>query len=86
MLHILVILLQFHKQVTIEKLATIFLQPILFESRRRSIQKFLVMPQLSIKLLWFPILKRLVKAEKIKKGKQLTIADDFAVINCTCTG
>nr|WP_322710698.1 hypothetical protein [Nostoc sp. ChiSLP03a] len=40
MLEILLMLLQFHKTVTIEKLATVFPQPIKFESRRRSIQRF----------------------------------------------
>lgn len=58
MLQILVLLLQFHKSVTLEKLATIFPQPIQFESRRRSIQRFLNLPQLSIRSLWFPLLKR----------------------------
>lgn len=37
MLQILVMLLQFYKTVTMEKLATVFGQPTLFESRRRSI-------------------------------------------------
>lgn len=76
MLKILVLLLQFHQTVTIEKLAALFPQPILFESRRRSIQRFLLLPQLSIRYLWFPILKRLVKISKLKKGKRLTFAID----------
>jgi hypothetical protein len=76
MLQILIVLLQFHKQVTIEKLATVFPQPIKFESRRRSIQRFLLIPQLSIQCLWFPLLKRWVKTYKLKKGKQLTFAID----------
>jgi hypothetical protein len=76
MLQILIILLQFHKQVTIEKLATVFPQPIKFESRRRSIQRFLVLSKLSIKLLWFTILKKIVKTYKLKKGKQFTFAID----------
>lgn len=76
MLQILVLLLQFHKTVTIEKLATVFPQPIRFESRRRSIQRFLLVPQLSIKTIWFPLLKRWVKDQKLKKGKQLIFAID----------
>jgi len=76
MLQVLVMLLQFHKTVTIEKLATLFPQPIRFESRRRSIQRFLSFPQLSIKLLWFPVLKQWVKISKFKKGKRLTVAID----------
>ncbi len=76
MLQLLVMLLQFHKQVTIERLATVFPQPILFESRRRSLQRFLSLPQLSIQLLWFPLLKRWVKTRRIKQGKRLTLAID----------
>jgi len=76
MLQILVVLLQFHKQVTLEKLAAVFPQPILFESRRRSIQRFLLLPQLSIKALWFPLLKRWVKDCQLKQGKRLTFGID----------
>lgn len=76
MLQILIMLLQFHKTVTIEKLATVFPQPTLFESRRRSIQRFLLLPQMNTKVLWFPILKRWVKISRLKKGKQLTFAID----------
>ena len=43
---LLVGLLQFHKQVRIEKLAALFPQPILFESRRHYLQRFLQLPQL----------------------------------------
>jgi hypothetical protein len=76
MLQILVLLLQFHKTVTLEKLATVFPQPIRFESRRRSIQRFLLLPQLSIQYLWFPLLKHWVKIRKFKRGKRLTLAID----------
>lgn len=76
MLQILVMLLQFHKSVTIEKLATVFPQPILFESRRRSLQRFLTIPQLSMKLLWFPLLKHWVKNSKYCQGKRLILALD----------
>jgi hypothetical protein len=76
MLQILVVLLQFHKTVTIEKLATVFPQPIRFESRRRSIQRFLLLPQLSIQYLWFPLLKRWVKNSQIIQGKRLVFAID----------
>lgn len=76
MLQIIVLLLQFHKTVTIEKLATVLPQTIQFESRRRSIQRFLLLPQLSIQLIWFPLLKRWVKIQKFKYGKRLTFAID----------
>lgn len=76
MLQIIGLLLQFPKTVTMEKLATVLPQTILFESRRRSIQRFLVLPQLSIKFLWFPILKHWVEISKLKKGNGLTFVID----------
>lgn len=76
MLQILVMLLQLHKSVTIERLATVFPSPVLFESRRRSLQRFLSLPQLSMKLLWFPLLKQWVKQKRNKQGKRLTLAID----------
>ncbi len=59
-LQLLVGLLQFQKQVRIERLAALFPQPILYESRRRYLQRFLKLPQLSVALLWFPIIKHLI--------------------------
>jgi hypothetical protein len=76
MLQILILLLQCQKTVTVEKRATVFPQPILFESRRRSIQRFLSLPQLSLQLLWFPLLKHWVKVSQFQSGKQLTFAID----------
>ena len=35
--------------------------PVLFESRRRGIQKFLLLPELSIQALWFPLIKYIVR-------------------------
>ncbi len=76
MLQILVLLLQFHKTVTLEKLATVFPQPIKFESRRRRLQRFLSLPKLSIQILWFRVLKRWFRNSSLKKGKRLIIAID----------
>ena len=59
-LKMLVWLLQFHKQVRIERLATCLPLPVLYESRRRHVQRFLILPQLSIPLLWFPLIKRII--------------------------
>lgn len=44
--------------------------------RRRSSQRFLLLPQMSIKLLWFPVLKHWIKIRRIKQGKRLTFAID----------
>ncbi|GAP94313.1 IS4 family transposase [Leptolyngbya sp. NIES-2104] len=60
-LEILVELLHKERRITIERLATLFPQPILFESRRRNIQRFLSLPQLTPQAIWFPIVKQWVK-------------------------
>jgi hypothetical protein len=59
-LEMLVWLLQFHKQIRIERLAACLPLPILYESRRRHVQRFLILPQLSIPLLWFPLIKSIL--------------------------
>jgi hypothetical protein len=69
-LEILVWLLQVHKQVKIERLATHFPLPILMESRRRHIQRFLLLKALSVSIIWFPIIKAVIKL-KIKPGARL---------------
>ena len=55
-LTILINLLQSIKQVNLEKLATAFPLPIKFESRRRRIQRFLVLPQLKVETIWLPLI------------------------------
>jgi len=72
---VLVWLIQVHKQVRIERLAAHFPLPIRFESRRRHLQRFLQLPQLSVVLLWFPIIQALIKL-KIQPGKRLYLAID----------
>ena len=74
-LEILVWLLQVHKNVKIERLAAHFPLPILFESRRRHIQRFLKLPALSLSLLWFPIIERIIKL-KFKPGQRIYLALD----------
>ncbi len=74
-LEMLVWLLQFHKQVRIERLAACLPLPILYESRRRHIQRFLILPQLSIPLLWFPLIKRILLTQ-IKPGTQVIVPLD----------
>jgi hypothetical protein len=62
-------------QVRIERLAALFPQPILFESRRRHIQRFLILPQLSLPLLWFPLIKGILRTQ-VKKASRLIVAID----------
>jgi hypothetical protein len=68
-LQILVLLLQSHRTVQLERLAALFPQPITFESRRRNLQRFLKLPQLSVKLLWFPLIQQIVKQEFSEENK-----------------
>jgi hypothetical protein len=56
-------MLESHRQVRLSRLANIFPQPIQYNSRVRSLQRFLKLPQLSAKLLWFPIIKAALKSE-----------------------
>jgi hypothetical protein len=74
-LKILVYLLQSQKQVNIELLATLMPYPIQFESRRRSLQRFLKLDCLNIESLWFPLVKKILQA-KFKKSKPLKLAID----------
>ncbi|NJL57719.1 IS4 family transposase [bacterium] len=57
LLTLLVQLLQVIKQVKLETLASTLPIPILFESRRKKIQRFLSLPQLTIEGLWFPLVQ-----------------------------
>jgi hypothetical protein len=74
-LEILVELLQQERRITIERLATLFPQPILFESRRRNLQRFLSLPQMTPEALWFPIAKQWIK-QQIPRGQILQIVLD----------
>ena len=74
-LQILVWLLQVHRQVRIERLASSFPYPIKCESRRKKIQRFLTLPRLSLPLLWFPLIKKIIKSQ-FKKSDRLIITID----------
>ncbi len=74
-LKLLVYLLQCHKTVSIESLATLMPYPIQFESRRRNIQRFLKLDCLQIETLWFPLIE-IILEEKFKPQYPLKIAID----------
>jgi hypothetical protein len=63
MVCILFSLLQRSRDVRLERLVRYWTQPIQYDSRRRALQRFLILPQLSVKLLWFPIIKQLIKQQ-----------------------
>lgn len=56
-LNLMINILQDIKEVSLEKLSTVVPLPILFESRRKKIQRFISLPSWNIKKLWFPIIK-----------------------------
>lgn len=74
-LQMLVELLQKERQVSLERLATLFAQPIQFESRRRNLQRFLLAPELNAKALWFPILKYWLK-QHFERRQRLELVID----------
>lgn len=74
-LKMVVWLLQSQKQVRIERLAATLPLPILENSRRRHIQRFLSLGSLSVLALWFPLIREIL-THQIKAGTQLIIAID----------
>ena len=60
-LKILLWLITVHKEVKIERLAAYFPLPILYESRRKHIQRFLALKSLSIPIFWFPLIKIIIE-------------------------
>ena len=74
-LEILVWLLQVHKDVRIERLAAHFPLPVKYESRRRHIQRLLILRAMSVTLIWLPLIESLIKL-KFKPGTRLYLALD----------
>ncbi|HEY9692711.1 MAG TPA: IS4 family transposase [Oculatellaceae cyanobacterium] len=74
-LKMLVWLLQSHKSVKIERLAAHLPLPILENSRRRHVQRFLSLGSLSVLALWFPLIREIFDRQ-LKAGSQLIIAID----------
>lgn len=66
-LRILVLILQSYRTIQIEKLAAILPIPIKYESRRRHIQRFLILPELTTRCIWLPILKKWLKIHHNRK-------------------
>ena len=53
-------ILQAIETLSLEKIATALPLPVLFASRRKKIQRLLMLPQLGFKTVWFPILRSLI--------------------------
>src|SRR4028118_842438 len=56
LLTILLNLVQSEKQVRLERLVRVFPYPITTKSRRRKLQRFLDLPQLTISQIWLPLI------------------------------
>ena len=74
-LQLLIWLLQVHKEVKIERLASCLPMPILYESRRKKIQRFLVLSSLSLPIFWFPIIKSIVEKEFKRVERLIFVLD-----------
>ncbi|MEA5572597.1 IS4 family transposase [Calothrix sp. UHCC 0171] len=67
-LEVLLLLIQAHRQVKLSTLASLFPQPIKYESRKRNLQRFLVVGKFCVKLLWFPLIKYWIRQEQTGKN------------------
>jgi hypothetical protein len=74
LLTILLSLIQSEKQVRLERLARVFPYPITAESRRK-LPRFLDFPQLTIALIWFPLITYWLRTY-CPIGQRLSIAID----------
>lgn len=81
LLTILVNLLQSIKQVKLETLATALPLPITFNSRRKKLQRFLSVRQLTIEKIWFPLVQTWLSTE-FKPADVLYIAIDRTNWGC----
>jgi len=72
---ILLPLIQSEKQVRLERLSRVFPYPITTESRRRKLQRFLDLPNLTISLIWFPLITYWLSTS-CRVGQTLSIAID----------
>ena len=61
----------------LERLARVFPYPITTESRRRKLQRFLDLPQLTISLIWFPLITYWLTTY-CSVGQTLSVAIDRA--------
>ena len=73
--------IQSEKQVRLERLARVFPYPITVESRRRKLQRFLDLPQLTIEGIWFPLITYWLTTY-CSVGKTLLIAIDRSQWGC----
>jgi hypothetical protein len=73
--------IQSEKQMRLERLIRVFPYPIKTESRRRKLQRFLDLPQLTIELIWFPLITYWL-TNYCAVGQKLLIAIDRTQWGC----
>jgi hypothetical protein len=81
LLTILLNLIQSEKQVRLERLVRVLPYPITTESRRRKLQRFLDLPQLTIASIWFPLIAYWLTTY-CSVGQTLSIAIDRSQWGC----
>jgi len=74
-------LIQSEKQMRLERLIRVFPYPIKTESRRRKLQRFLDLPQLTIAQIWFPLITYWLTTY-CRTGQTLSIAIDRSQWGC----
>ena len=77
-LELLINVLQDIKEVNLEKIATALPLPILFESRRKKVQRFLSLPSLNIETMWFPIIKSWL-AQNFPRNQSIKLVIDRTI-------
>jgi hypothetical protein len=73
--------MQSEKQVRLERLSRVFPCLITAESRRRKLQRFLDLPNLTIELIWFPLITYWLTTY-CRVGTRLSIAIDRSQWGC----
>jgi hypothetical protein len=81
LLTILLNLIQSEKQVRLERLVRVFPYPITTESRRRKLQRFLDLPQLTISQIWFPLITHWLTLY-CRTGQTVSLAIDRSQWGC----
>ena len=75
LIEILLPVIQSEKQIRLERLSRVFPSLITSESRRRKLQRFLDLPNLTISLIWFPLITYWLTTY-CRVGTRLSIAID----------
>ena len=74
-------MIQSEKQVRLERLSRVFPCLITAESRRRNLQRFLDLPNLTIELIWFPLITYWLTTY-CRVGTRLSIAIEISQWGC----